>query len=185
MGEDGNTAWRQLAGAVMPCREIADRRAYTELDLDEVEWCLILVGWDGHRLPVAVLPLPDGSLQPPSSGSLIRPSFDAPVRLLRSMPGREILRRYKKASEVISLDVDPKNGYLWVLSRDGLVQGWDLLKSSGLGLWQVSWPSSAAHFQPAAMCADHEGTGLVVVGRSGSDGPQVLRATYPRGMPVS
>jgi len=62
--------WRLLAGAAVPC---------SDTGMHGAPWCLILAGWDGERLPIAVLLLPGGPGKPPAAAERVEPRFDAPL----------------------------------------------------------------------------------------------------------
>lgn len=82
---ESSRPWKLLAGAVMRCV------ALRGMDLNAGEagaaagagWCLLLAGWDGTRLPVAVVALPGDPATPPRSGRVL-PTFDVPLRLPQS-----------------------------------------------------------------------------------------------------
>lgn len=67
--------WQFLTGAIVSCKSAASLMTNTT----DAEWCLILVGWDGASLPVAVVPLIGGLGKPPSTTEHISPRFDAPM----------------------------------------------------------------------------------------------------------
>lgn len=179
---EGGRPWRQLSGAALPCAAVAELLVLSDGDWGRKgDWCLLLAGWDGERLPVAVLRLPRGPSAPPAAGT-IQPIFDAPLRLLRGMPGgpsSEMLPAKVGERDVVALHVEGRRGRMWVLLAAGELQGWDLLASTTLGRWHPSWPLSSGGFQATALCEDASGRGLLVLGRSPEDGPQLFYAEHP------
>lgn len=162
--------WKLIAGGIVPCRSVGS--LLPPQDKGESLSCLVLAGWDGTMLPVAVLPLPLSGLLP-SRGHLVQPSVDVPL-----YPIGERL-------EIVALHFAPESGRLWAIKAGNEVQAWDLLKSRSLGRLKLQWPygdgvgGAAAGFQPAAVCEDTWRGVLVAVGRSGIGGPTLLRARLP------
>merc|ERR1712087_506438 len=95
-------------------------------------------------LPVAVVPLTSESGRLPSSGSQLRPIFDAPVPLNDVTTG------------LVSLSLEPRRGTLWAALQDGNVLAWDIIAARTIGRWKLHWPSSlGGHvFSPVRLCED-------------------------------
>eukprot|EP00971_Amphidinium_carterae_P027652 544689-Amphidinium_carterae.1 len=53
--------WRRLAGAVVHCDVVP--HLIPRQDMDASKWCLVLAGWDGRGIPIAVLPWQEGHHQ--------------------------------------------------------------------------------------------------------------------------
>eukprot|EP00913_Durusdinium_trenchii_P020571 g19321.t1 len=107
------------------------------------EWCLLLAGWDGRRLPVSVLALPHSD----NPGVLTAlPLFD----VLANMAPESCT-----SAEVASLGMEA-SGILWVL--------W--LKGRHDGSWRPHWP-----MQPRSVCpsplGDAPGSRLLILGSRG------------------
>eukprot|EP00928_Gymnodinium_smaydae_P028030 TRINITY_DN21492_c0_g1_i1.p1 TRINITY_DN21492_c0_g1~~TRINITY_DN21492_c0_g1_i1.p1 ORF type:complete len:1106 (+),score=213.40 TRINITY_DN21492_c0_g1_i1:79-3318(+) len=84
--QGGGPAWRRFAGAVFRCGELEasllPRTAPAVVRDDwgrSGEWCLLLAGWDGQRLPVAVVRLPGAPSEPPARGAQVAAYFDLPL----------------------------------------------------------------------------------------------------------
>lgn len=183
--------WRRLAGAAVRCSEADASRADAEEGPPSPEdWCLLLAGWDGESVPVAVLRLPGGPGTAPEAGS-IRPRFDIPMPAtdtnatgltastsgLCADPDQEC---EQEDGERVALHLEPKRGRLWALVDGGELRAWELLRPRSLGSWRPSWPKQVKDFQGAALC-HQDGSGLLVVGRGASSGPSLLRAELPKG----
>jgi len=182
--------WKLLAGAVVRCSDVAtllekSPRLSDSLDVLPI-WCLLLAGWDGEMLPVAAVPLPDGSsLRPPVAGMRIMPCLDAPLSLS------------PLSEEVVALHLDPRRGRLWALLSGGELESWDLLGPSprNLGRRKPRWPRSltgssgargagaSAAFMLVAICEEPTSRSLYAIGRAGAqsavEGAVLLRARLP------
>lgn len=167
--------WRQMAGAAVPCSDVKDLLLGEQLS--ESSWCLLLVGWDGLRLPVSAVVLPDGPASVPAATARIAPTFDVPLK----WQGEEAERG------VLSLHVEPQRSRLWALGATGDLIAWDLRWRQTLGRWQPQWTSTlgtagsalAGTFGPIALCEDRLHRRLLVLGRHGIAGPQLLQAQLP------
>merc|ERR1711920_667218 len=127
-------------------------------------------------IPVAVVPLHRGASSVPDAGISITPSFDAPIHLLRGVPGRHSTPVQTNSMDVLSLHVDAKTGRLWALFKDELVQGWDLLQGKTLGRWRLDRAMFQANFQPTAVCEAVQNDELIIVGRSLVDGAAAYKS---------
>jgi hypothetical protein len=158
------TAWQQLAGGVVRCKTVERLLAH---DDSSMTWCLMLAGWDGDMLPIAVVPLPERGMVP-AAGVLVRPSLDAPLR------GDKSTESGKKERQIVTMHLEARSGRLWAIKGDGKLEMWDLLRSQSLGSSKLPKPSGAVNFKPAALCASSESSRLYVVGRSDTAGPTLF-----------
>ncbi|CAJ1382679.1 unnamed protein product [Effrenium voratum] len=144
--------WHRLAGASVPCRRLAPLAPeFSELE----ERCLLLVGWDGQRLPVATLRLSGGA---PSAAERLELRFDVPLE--------------RGDADVRAMHLD-SSGQLWLLLGNELLS-WQLLAGEFLGRWQPHWRD----FTPRALCA-RQGR-LLVAGSAGTGyGRPLLLALQP------
>jgi len=172
--------WRRLAGATVRCAELAGLalQDFNQSLREDGAWCLLLVGWDGERLPVAALRLPGGPVDaPPAATARISPTFDVPLGAKRA-----------PKEEIVGLHVEPHRGRLWALRSDGGLQAWNLKRPRALGRWQPRWMSQAdgveapRAFKAAALCEHGPSGRLVVLGRHGVEGPKLLWAEVPEAM---
>jgi len=182
---EGSRDWLKVAGAMIACKDVEEMLPTLALGASREEWCLMLAGWDRDRIPVAVVPLQRGPSSLPNVGTTITPSFDAPIQLLRGVPGRHAALPHTNSIEVLSLHIHAKTGRLWALFKDDLVQGWDLLQVKTLGRWRLDRAMFQADFQLAAVCETVEDNGLLVVGRSLVDGAAAYQSALPQGLVIS
>mmetsp|Transcript_54852 Transcript_54852/g.169862 ORF Transcript_54852/g.169862 Transcript_54852/m.169862 type:complete len:173 (-) Transcript_54852:31-549(-) len=172
----------------MPCGDISENLAPDDDGRGaHAEWCLLLVGWDNEQLPVASVPLPDGPTRPPRGDRPVVPLFNAPLRLLRGLPGARRAAKAGGSEEVAALHLEPRRGRLWALLADGSLQAWELPAARSLGRWWPRWPSASAGgpFLPGALCEEPSGGALLVAGSRGDGGAELLQAPAPpwRGAP--
>jgi len=157
--------WTRVAGARVHCERVRDALSMYP-DEEHATWCLLLAGWGNRRLSVAAVPLTNGLAAVPGTQQPIAPAFDV------LLPG---------APEPSALHVAPC-GRLWALFGDGALQAWDLLQARGLGSWRPTLARAGfGGFRAAALCEEEDGGALLVVGREGLTGPQVLRSVLPIG----
>lgn len=142
-------AWRLVTGAAVRCDQL--KTLSWSLGGAAATWCLLIVGWDGTALPVAVVPLPHGPGRPPRPGQLVRPCLDAP------------LAAHDAAGGVLAVHLQPRQGRLWALLANGDLLAWDIFQGRRIGRWTPLWPTSS--FRPAALSEDTAGS-LLVIGRS-------------------
>jgi len=190
--------WTVMSGAILRCNALVGQARFARAGDDA--WCLVLAGWDGQLIPVAVLPLGAGGGREPAiaPGTAVRPRFDVPVAEEPSSAaaGHEL-------ADVPTLHLDPSTGRLHALLRrrrhlggggGAEVQAWGLTgEQRSLGRWQLpasfsadasrsgssssSSSSTATSFQPAALCTTSSG-GLLLAGVSGEQMvPQLFRLT--------
>jgi len=158
--------WLSLAGAAVRCSRLpkslkaSTRRSGSAA---QSEWCLLLAGWDGERIPVAAVALPGRPGELPAAGSRIQPRFDAPLSPRDVEQG------------LTSLHLEPESGRLWAIMGGGDLQAWDLLAPRSLGRWRPF--ASRKLFHPSALCEAENS--LFVVGRTDAVGPTILRANLP------
>eukprot|EP00929_Paragymnodinium_shiwhaense_P069127 TRINITY_DN34867_c0_g1_i1.p1 TRINITY_DN34867_c0_g1~~TRINITY_DN34867_c0_g1_i1.p1 ORF type:complete len:1311 (-),score=224.56 TRINITY_DN34867_c0_g1_i1:43-3975(-) len=173
--------WKVSAGAIVNCM---DYHGLLPPRSPLSRTCMLLAGWDGAMLPVALIPLPDGAdgegtespleFRLPEDGSALRPAFDVP------------LQEGDVERGLLALHLEPQSGRLWALIR-GVVgaelEGWDLHRFRSLGRRKVRWPVGVgARFSPAAFCEAEgpEGLGLLAVGRTSTRSrPVLLHASLP------
>lgn len=128
---EGRPSWRQFSAAAVRCSAV--ERLLPPVG-DPTTWCLMLAGWDGEMLPVAVIPLPfEGSLLP-SSATIVRPGFDAPLRF------SDVTETGKKDGEPFALHLEGNHGRLWAVKANGRVVDFACLKYSSN---MVCMPSSS------------------------------------------
>jgi len=173
----GATHWRSLAGAILPCIDIAE-----VLMLGNMEsiWCLLLVGWDGSRLPVTAVPLalPGASDSQAEEKPVVARGTQAKVRF--DIP----LLPSDSQRNITALHVQPQTGRLWALLGSDELQAWDLVGFRSLGRWRPQWPfSPAASFQAAAVCEDLS-HGVFVMGRLSNGGREPLPSLFRAELPV-
>jgi len=82
---NGGRPWRMFAGAAIQCTSLiaAELSSLAELgDTLPGSWCLLLVGWDGSRFPVATLVMPNSTrVTSPMNPQQVLPGFDIPLRV--------------------------------------------------------------------------------------------------------
>eukprot|EP00933_Yihiella_yeosuensis_P033052 TRINITY_DN26763_c0_g1_i1.p1 TRINITY_DN26763_c0_g1~~TRINITY_DN26763_c0_g1_i1.p1 ORF type:complete len:1057 (+),score=180.41 TRINITY_DN26763_c0_g1_i1:120-3173(+) len=198
--------WRLLSGLVTQCDDFEFVREATR---HRSTWCLLLAGWDGERLPIAMVPLIDGPCLMPAQGMTIRPLFSVP---LGTSSHRRVNRRNADSGggsvsggvvgdgvgntvgadgDIISLDVAAQAGkldlsqksiHLWGLFENGELWSWDLLQPKVLGRWNLDLPKSLGEdFQISSLCEDEDRRILLVAGWGATAGPQLLEAQSPQG----
>eukprot|EP00913_Durusdinium_trenchii_P018231 g17128.t1 len=69
-------AWHVAAGSTVPCEQVLQLLPPDEIGL--AEWCLLLAGWDGRRVPIAAVPLIHGASLPPDTS--VQPGLDVPLQ---------------------------------------------------------------------------------------------------------
>jgi len=139
---------RKISGTVLQCKSLQLGE-----DVADFEWCLLFASWDGQRLPVAVVPLPQslGNGQAPDVSDVrVLPLFDLLANLAPMLPREGCL-----AAEISSLGMEANTGNLWVLWSNGRLDAFDLLKGLHRGSWKPQWP-----LQPRSVCVSHEKNGL-------------------------
>jgi len=167
--------WRHFTGAIAPCRDAArlqpqgvspmphpsvDRRAAEAV---EPSWCLLLAGWDGESLPVAVVPLSSGPSMLPSEGAAVSAYVDAPLAQLVSR------------ATVSALHLSAGGRRLWAVLFGGHLQAWDLHALQVLGLWGLLGPTQAGEMDPVALCEDPSSGRLMLAAVGAAGGPQLLQ----------
>jgi len=163
--------WQSVAGGVVHCNATARLLPGDDVG-GATEWCLVLAGWDGELLPVAVVPLPGGPGSPPRAGSVVRPGLDVPLA-----PGRAYLGGTR------ALHFEPRSGRLWALLPGGEIEAWELLSTRPLGHWpSPRWPAASSAASVVALCAHAAGGELFALARGGASGPRLLRARLPPGL---
>eukprot|EP00931_Biecheleriopsis_adriatica_P074150 TRINITY_DN48276_c0_g1_i1.p1 TRINITY_DN48276_c0_g1~~TRINITY_DN48276_c0_g1_i1.p1 ORF type:complete len:1081 (+),score=208.20 TRINITY_DN48276_c0_g1_i1:69-3311(+) len=139
---DSGEPWHLLAAGLLPCATLQRR---------EEAWCLLLAGWDGEMVPVAVLPLPgEASSGVPGGKRLLRllaaagrvqPSMAAPLT-----PGASPSALHLEAS-----------GRLWALLQGGSLQAWNLVDTRRAAHWQPVWPlADGMAVKPLTLCVIEE-----------------------------
>lgn len=175
-----STPWSLVSGSIWRCRDADGLLPGTDVTggpdghnvpSDPVEWCLVLAGWDGELLPVAVVPLVDGPSEPPRRGSVVRPAVDIPL------PPTDVQKGGPTA-----LHIEARTGRLWVMLPSKAIHLWELSSSRLLGQFamrcRVDSPMALCvdTSDPMALCVDASGAVLFVLARSGSaSGPRLLR----------
>lgn len=179
--------WRRLAGASVRCGALAPLlppKSPLVADGGE-DWCLLLAGWDGLRVPLAVLPLPDGPGAPPAAAGSIVLRADAPLTLRGSStcssrhvpaPAEEAA---DEADEVLALSLEPASGRLWALLAGSDIQAWEVLRLRSLGRWRLELPGKGSGFSATALCEDPGSGALYVAGSGGLEGPELVRGSVP------
>lgn len=178
--------WRRVAGVQAPCESLEPLLRASPVGRSWTGRCLLLAGWDGSRLPVAVLPWP-------SAGATVSPIVDAPLTL----PGRQVRPRGARDAQspstatcaaegstvqVKSLSLEASALRLWALQGQDL-WGWDLLHGRVLGRWTL--PDFRRGFEATAICAGSGATRrprLMLAGRiidDGRPGPELLVSKIP------
>lgn len=194
------SAWRKHAGIQVPCHMLEEWLNASDVGRTSrlASNCLVLVGWDGHRLPVAVLRLGERS---------VTPLFDAPFALPRGVAGSAgqvddscpLASSSRQAKlEVLSLSLETmlqedssdrdtsQEGFrdvrLWSLLTDGSLQGWNLIAGKSLGRWK---PKALSDLRATSICsvASKAGSEVIVAGRretdrQGNTAPELLALTF-------
>lgn len=193
------SAWRKHAGIQVPCKSLAEWLNASDVGRtsDLASNCLVLVGWDGHRLPVAVLRLGERS---------VTPLFDAPFALPPGVSGSagqvgdscSLSSSSRRTNlEVISISLESmiqdspdheaspegfRDVRLWSLLTDGSLQGWDLIAGKSLGKWK---PKALFDLRATSICSasTKAGSEVMVTGRreidrQGNTAPELLALTF-------
>jgi len=133
----GSRPWQRLTGATLRCTAARSLLA-DPAGADLHEWCLVLVGWDGERLPVAALPLPGGPTATPSAEEVVLPVLDVPLTALRAAVAAPDDVRALHLETSTSLGGSAR---LWATLAGGELQSWALLgveEPQSLGRWRPS-----------------------------------------------
>lgn len=164
--------WKSMTGSVLRCDRLGYQAAPAE---DQAFWCLVLAGWDGERIPVAVVPLGVGSGEKfaIAAGAAVRPRFDVPLELGPPSAALDVPP---------ALHLDPGTGRLLALLRGHgkatELQAWDLAgeqRSLGRRQLPASLAGDDSDFDAVACCMATSG-GLLLAGISGEERmPQLLR----------
>lgn len=133
-------AWHVAAGSTVPCEQVLQLLPPDEIGL--AEWCLLLAGWDGRRVPIAAVPLIHGASLPPDTS--VQPGLDVPLQ--------------EDAKDLVAMHIDSNGNLVAIMS--GYLEVWDLFASRSLGRWRPRWPES---FKPVGICQDAS-VGFMVVG---------------------
>lgn len=114
----------------VPCGSLAPLEA-SQPALLAGSRCLLLAGYDGSRLPVAVVPLPEPGEEWPQ---VVTPIFDVPLKL---PPKALVLSIEPKARpKSRGRHVGSEALRLWALAKE--LYGWDLLAGRRRG-WLNTW----------------------------------------------
>jgi len=223
----GGSAWQKLAGAIVPCskvkqllpregQEVAAEHEEREEQRDEQVdpaadgRCLLAVGWDGSRMPVAALALESNG----GGGALelrglqgFHPAFDlalrrpplAAVSIAADPSLRQLtpvaLAAYEQRGGALAaqrlLEKAAAAAALVDLHVDaGTGQVWALSADGALQAWDLQQPRSLGRwsplgvggFQARAMCAAADGQVHIVGRRAGRAArTEWLRAALPEG----
>ncbi|CAE7943777.1 unnamed protein product, partial [Symbiodinium sp. KB8] len=183
--------WRNLAGIQVPCESLQTMLSAAQPEPVQGR-CLLIAGWDGVRLPVAVIRRPMHGEQWPE---VVHPFFDVPFKIPAGRPGAlEARARPAEDScaasnkEVLSLTLEPDAAQaslrLWALREGGELFSWELLSGRTLGRWNL--PGFGRDFEAAAICTGQaSGQGraqLILAGRSRLGGqpiPELLISKIP------
>eukprot|EP00928_Gymnodinium_smaydae_P027378 TRINITY_DN21194_c1_g1_i5.p1 TRINITY_DN21194_c1_g1~~TRINITY_DN21194_c1_g1_i5.p1 ORF type:complete len:502 (+),score=79.13 TRINITY_DN21194_c1_g1_i5:187-1692(+) len=163
--------WLSFVGASVSCADAALLRQSTIEDA--TEWCLILVGWDGESLPVAVLPLIHGKAKPPVGASLVA-TLDVPLPHLGSSQqlcencttsqtdscNAKGCSTSTSPSAAVSMDLQAQSGRLWVVLNAQHVYAWNLLQLKRLGHWIPRY--RVTNQSSEAQTAEPKGVGSVI-----------------------
>lgn len=170
---DGSWArpWLLITGGTVLCNEV---RHWLLDETHTSSWCLLLAGWDGARLPVAVVPLQAGRL--PRRG-LVSPAFAIrlPGSAQRKCEASSSCSHWTR-SEISAIHLDSARYSLLAL-QDGRLHTWDLLRPGRVKTLQPALPAAWGTWRASGLCVRQsvaEESELVVVGSS-SRGPRLLR----------
>ncbi|CAL1167055.1 unnamed protein product [Cladocopium goreaui] len=122
---------QKISGAVLRCKILKLGE-----DISGSEWCLLFAGWDGRRLPVAVVPFPQSLGNGAKATTSVLPLFD----LLANTIPQPCL------AEISSLSMEANTGKLLVLWSNGILDAFDLLKGHHLGSWRPPWQPRSVSF---------------------------------------
>eukprot|EP00931_Biecheleriopsis_adriatica_P090603 TRINITY_DN64565_c0_g1_i2.p1 TRINITY_DN64565_c0_g1~~TRINITY_DN64565_c0_g1_i2.p1 ORF type:complete len:958 (+),score=196.17 TRINITY_DN64565_c0_g1_i2:92-2965(+) len=158
--------WLRVAGALLQCSDVKHLGGVD--DALDSSWCLLLAGWDGQSLPVAMVPL--DRLE---EGTLLQPLFDVLANKQQAWAAGgncSAAAGSEAARQVSGLGLEPASGNLWVLWSDNDLEAFDLLGGKHLGSWKPKWPSP-----PVSLCP-RGGQELVVLGQTEASQPELVRA---------
>lgn len=139
------------------------------------EFCALLVGWDGDRLPVVAMPLVDGPAEPPSNAGTLESRFDVSLNEAEASRGKD--GNNATSAQVVDLHVEPESGRLWALLSDGRLRIWDLFSLSNVRTPTVRWrrkDSSGEKTKFSALAIS--GAKVFVAGLSSRSYPELLAA---------
>eukprot|EP00913_Durusdinium_trenchii_P016736 g15732.t1 len=139
--------WRRVAGVQVPCKNVEALLTASQPGRLDGR-CLLLAGWDGSRLPVAILRWP---VEGPWKA--VSPIFDVPLKIgnrKKATPGEAQVCQAQEKRQVLSMSLEPQALRLWALAGQEL-WGWDLLSGRVLGHWPL--PDFQRDFEPTALCA--------------------------------
>jgi len=132
--------------------------------------CLLVAGWDGNTIPLAVVPLFAGM---PKRGTLT-PHFAIPMTWDGEQTGQLSQISHKSvAQSLIALHLDAYESRLWILSAGKVLHLWDARRLAKLGHWALPSDIENGKFDGRAMCLDSTFR-LVIVGEDAS-GPRLVR----------
>lgn len=187
-------AWRLVAGGVVRCD---DARGLAGAALEATaDSCLLLAGWDGQMLVVAVVPSEAGPGSLPPRSAAVRPTLDVQLdvddpdvvgsasgRRGAGLPASGAARQPLQPMAPVALSFEPRSGRLWALLEGGSLEVWDLYLARHLGGWRPRWTVAAGTpFEPLALC-DGGDAGVFVAGRC-STGPMLLHTPQPYVLPL-
>ncbi|CAJ1386195.1 unnamed protein product [Effrenium voratum] len=160
---DGGADWKMVAGGLVECQEVPPL-----VGTSREGRCLLLAGWDGEMLPVAVLPgcAGCGARQLLRAAKEVRPSLAAPLPPAESAQGVQAIHI--------------EGTQLWAL-LSGHLQAWDLA-SPRSGRWVLHWPAEALPVVGICFtsCSEMEGPDVQPLLLLSRQGPSLLRASVPR-----
>jgi hypothetical protein len=163
-------SWTSVSGGIMHCANLESLYEIVP-EAQGTEWCLVVTGWDGNTIPLAVAPLFSGM---PKRGPLA-PYFAIPMTWGVEQNGQSASQNLAD-QQLISLHLESYGSRLWLLAGSD-VHLWDVQKLMKLGKWAIHSDIDLTKFLSRAMCLD-SAFRLTVVGETAL-GPRLVRAMFP------
>eukprot|EP00928_Gymnodinium_smaydae_P033869 TRINITY_DN2413_c0_g2_i3.p1 TRINITY_DN2413_c0_g2~~TRINITY_DN2413_c0_g2_i3.p1 ORF type:complete len:985 (-),score=134.72 TRINITY_DN2413_c0_g2_i3:327-3281(-) len=199
--------WQHLAGATIRCEDARDLVSNLKSinatlwssarGTESVQWCLVLAGWDGEGIPVAVLPLPVSPSEAPLPGTSIIPYFEIPVRVSANLQARKNncqgLDTAPRVASIVDMHVESRTGRLWALLEGGEIQAWSLVRMKRVGRWRIRSRSSGITLDQKArsitLCESsrHEPEGrqrLLLLADDAQTSPEMLLSSLSWPVPI-
>lgn len=172
--------WRLSTGASIPCDSLS--QLLPAWQRGKAASCLVLAGWDGSAIAVAVLPLVEGRVLHDQLGT-VRTSRAAAEQRAAVAPLQPTVIAKRRVG-VVALHLEPSRGRLWVVLDSMELEAFDIVSARSLGRRRPRWPlASPEDFHADAICemAANSGAEFYAVGRLRESSPLLLRAWLPDG----